>query len=75
MWTTYWWIIDDEENNIYNEEIFTEVKHGKEKDHREFLSEVFPNKKLFCMGKISKRKAKKMQLIGLKKTLDNSYSL
>lgn len=67
MWTTYWWIIDDEKNNIHNGEILTKVKFGKEKDHKEFLTEIFPNVKTFCMGKVSKRKVKKMGLICLEK--------
>lgn len=62
MWTTYWWIIEDENSDLCGEEFFTELKDADKKAHAEYVKELFPNEKPKCLGKVSSVEAEMMGL-------------
>lgn len=62
MWTTYWWIIDDEESENCGEEFFTELKDGMKENHCNYVKELFPNENPKCLGKVSEEEAEIMGL-------------
>ena len=62
MWTTYWWIIMDEESDLYGEEFFTELENGTKEDHINYVKELFPNENPKCYGKVNNLEA---EMLGL----------
>ena len=62
MWTTYWWIIDDEDSDICGEEFFTELKDGTYADHVSYVLELFPNENPRCIGQVTDFEAEMMGL-------------
>lgn len=61
-WTTYWWIIDDEDSELCGEEFFTELEDATFEDHRNYVREVFPNENPQCLGQVSEEEAEMMGL-------------
>ncbi len=53
MWTTYWWIIEDEESELCGEEFFTELQNATRAQHRIYVKELFPNENPRCLGQVS----------------------
>lgn len=62
MWTTYWWIIEDENSELCGEEFFTALKDADAIDHKNYVKEVFPNETCRCLGLVSEKEA---EMIGL----------
>lgn len=62
MWTTYWWIIDDEDSDICGEEFFTELKDGTYADHVNYVLELFPTENPRCIGEVTENEAEMMGL-------------
>ena len=62
MWTTYWWGIINEDNDLCGEEFFTELKDATYKEHKKYVKEIFPNEKIVCYGKITETEAEMMGL-------------
>ena len=62
MWTTYWWIIEDEESELCGEEFFTELKDATRAQHRNYVKELFPNENPRCLGRVSEEEAEMMGL-------------
>ena len=62
MWTTYWWMITDEESELCGEEFFTELKDAGRKEHNDYVSELFPNENPRCLGQVSEEEAEMMGL-------------
>ena len=62
MWTTYWWIIEDEESELCGEEFFTELKDVTREQHRSYVKELFPNENPRCLGQVSEEEAVMMGL-------------
>ena len=62
MWTTYWWIIEDEESEMCGEEFFTELKDATRAQHRSYVKELFPNENPRCLGRVSEEEAEMMGL-------------
>ena len=60
MWTTYWWIINDEESELCGEEFFTELINADALDHKKYVKELFPNEKPKCLGMVSREEAEMM---------------
>ena len=61
-WSTYWFVVDDEDSDIDGEEFFTELQNATRADHIKYAREVFPGVKLKCYGKVSAIEA---EMIGL----------
>lgn len=59
---TYWWEIVDEDSVLCGEEFFTELKSDKEATHFKYAKEIFPNEKLYCLGRVSETEAEMMGL-------------
>ena len=57
MWTTYYWIVEDEESEIDGEEFFTELEGASKAQHREYVSELFPNVNIRCGGRVTEEEA------------------
>lgn len=62
MWTTYWWIIEDENSDIYGEEFFTELFNATREQHTNYVHEIFPNENPRCLGRVSAEEAEMMGL-------------
>lgn len=62
IWTTYWFMIDDEESDLSGEEFLTELKNGTKEQHINYAHELFPNVNIMCYGKISPFEAEVMGL-------------
>ena len=62
MWTTYRWIIEDEESELFSEEFFTQVWNGDAKEHKKCVRELFPDEKCRCLGQITQEEAEMMGL-------------
>ena len=62
MYTTYWWIIEDENSEICGEEFFTELLNGTYEHHVNYVLELFPNENPRCLGQVSEEEA---EMIGL----------
>jgi len=61
-WTTYWWVIDDEESDLCGEEFFTELKNADAIEHKKYVKELFPNETVKCFGMVSEEEAEMMGL-------------
>ena len=61
-WTTYWWVIDDEESDLCGEEFFTELENADAIEHKRYVKELFPNVKVRCFGLVSEEEAEMMGL-------------
>lgn len=62
MWTTYWWIIDDEESALCGEEFFTELENAGRKEHNDYVLKLFPSENVRCIGRVSQAEAEMMGL-------------
>lgn len=62
MWTTYWWMIDNEDSELFGEEFFTELKDATYEQHVDYACKLFPNENPRCLGKISAEEAEMMGL-------------
>lgn len=62
MWTTYWWIIDDENSDLFGETFFTELKDAERKEHNDYALRLFLNEKPHCLGRVSKTETEMMGL-------------
>lgn len=61
-WSTYWFVVDDENSDICGEEFFTELENATKADHIKYAQEIFPGEKLKCYGKVSATEAEIMGL-------------
>ena len=62
MWTTYWWMITDEESELCGEEFFTELKDAGRQEHRDYVRRLFPNENPRCLGQVTETEAEMMGL-------------
>lgn len=62
MWTTYWFIISDEDSDLCGEEFLTELKDATKAEHVAYAKSLFPGEKLSCLGKLSEAEAEMMGL-------------
>ena len=62
MWTTYWWIIEDEDSELCGEEFFTELENAGRKEHNDYVTELFPNENPRCLGRVTHEEAEMMGL-------------
>lgn len=62
MWTTFWWTITGVDSDLCGEEFFTELKEDSVIIHRQYAESIFPNERLFCLGKVSEYEAECMGL-------------
>lgn len=62
MWTTYWWMITDEESDLCGEEFFTELEDAGRAEHNEYVRKLFPNENPKCLGRVSEEEAEAMGL-------------
>ena len=62
MYTTYWWIINDENSELCGEEFFTELQNAGRKEHNDYVLELFPNENPKCLGQVSNSEAEMMGL-------------
>ncbi len=62
MWTTFWWIIDDEDSEMCGEQFFTELKDAKKLQHWDYVKELFPDTEIRCLGQVNEEQAEAMGL-------------
>ena len=62
MWTTYWWICEDEDSELFGEELFTELENAGRKEHNDYMCKLFPNENFRCLGQVSREEADMMGL-------------
>lgn len=62
MWTTYWWVIEDENSDLCGEEFFTELEDADATVHKAYVRKLFPNEKCRCLGQVSEEEAEMMGL-------------
>lgn len=62
MWTTYWWICEDEDSELCGEECFTELKDATYRDHVEYMCQLFPTENFRCLGQVTREEADMMGL-------------
>lgn len=62
MWTTYWWIIEDENSELCGEEFFTELEGAGRKEHNDYVAKLFPNENPRCLGRVTQEEAEMMGL-------------
>ena len=63
MWTTYWWVFDDEDSPSCGEEFFTELENASREDHIAYVRKLFPDEKsICCYGRVSEEEAEMMGL-------------
>lgn len=62
MWTTYWWIVDDENSDICGEEFFTELKDADRARHTAYVRNLFPHDHVKCLGRVTMEEAEMMGL-------------
>ena len=62
MWTTYWWMFDDEESEFCGEEFFTTLENASRDAHCNYVGELFPNESPCCLGRVTEEEAEMMGL-------------
>lgn len=62
MYTTYWWIVEDENSEICGEEFFTELLNGTYENHVNYVLELFPDENPRCLGQVNEEEAEMMGL-------------
>lgn len=61
-YTTYWWVIEDENSELCGEEFFTELEDASRAQHAAYVEELFPNERPRCLGRVSELEAEMMGL-------------
>lgn len=57
MWTTYGWLIIDEDHELCGEGFFTALENGTKEDHTKFAAEQFKGVTLQCIGEFTEEEA------------------
>lgn len=61
-WTTYWWVVIDEDSDLCGEEFFTELENATYEQHVDYAFGIFPDVELKCLGQVSEEEAEMMGL-------------